>query len=120
MTEDIPAGIEHQALVTLPELEAQFDPEMTKELVAAYLEDTHDVLDKMHAAIIDRDVSGLKSVSHMLKGASRIITAHPVEIIAGEMETFAIGSQWLQAESRYELLKEKFENTVDILRRYLK
>lgn len=111
---------EPKELVTLPELEAQFDAEMTKELVAAYLEDTNDVLDKMHAAIIDRDVNSLKSVSHMLKGASRIITAHPLEIVAGEMETLAIGSQWLQAEARYEDLKEKFEGTTEMLRRYLK
>ncbi|MBK9770373.1 MAG: hypothetical protein IPP57_06030 [Candidatus Obscuribacter sp.] len=39
----------------LSELEAQFDRDLARELVAAYLEDTQDVMEKMQEAIFNRD-----------------------------------------------------------------
>lgn len=107
-------------LVNLQNLEEQFDLEMARELVAAYLEDTDCVLDQLQVAIVDRDASALKSVAHMLKGASRIITASQLENAASELEDLSSSPNWLVAESKYETLKQVFDETINYLRLYLK
>ena len=112
--------MDNSELVNLQNLEEQFDVEMAKELVAAYLEDTDSVLDQLQAAIVDRDASALKSVAHMLKGASRIITATHLEHSASELEDLSSAPNWLVAESKYETLKQVFEQTIDYLRVYIK
>ncbi len=120
MTEGLSTNVNNEPEpARLSELEEQFDVEMAKELVAAYLEDTEDVLDRMQEAIIDRDAAALKSVSHMLKGASRIITASALESAASDMEELIASQNWLLAESKYEALKAVYTRTVDYLRLYL-
>jgi HPt (histidine-containing phosphotransfer) domain-containing protein len=56
----------------------------------------------------------------MLKGASRIITATQLEHSASELEDLSSAPNWLVAESKYENLKQVFEQTTDYLRLYLK
>ena len=107
-------------LASLNDLEDQFDVEMARELVSAYLEDTDSVLDQIQAAIIDRDAATLKRVAHMLKGASRIITAKKLEHSASELEELSHAPNWLVAETKYESLKQVFEQTIDYLRLYIK
>jgi len=120
MNDGLSTNVENQPEpARLSELEEQFDVEMARELVAAYLEDTEDVLDRMHEAIIDRDAAALKSVAHTLKGASRIITAGALEHAASDMEELIASQNWLLAESKYESLKGVFGRTVDYLRLYL-
>jgi HPt (histidine-containing phosphotransfer) domain-containing protein len=112
--------LDNSELANLNDLEEQFDVEMARELVAAYLEDTDSVLDQIQAAIIDRDAAALKSVAHMLKGASRIITAKQLEQSASELEELSSAPNWLVAETKYETLKQVFEQTIDYLRVYIK
>ena len=112
--------MDNSELANLHDLEEQFDVEIARELVIAYLEDTDTVLDQMHAAIVDRDAAALKSVAHMLKGASRIITAKKLEHAASEFEELTSAPNWLVAETKYETLKQVFERTIDYLRLYVK
>lgn len=112
--------MDNTEIANLSDLEEQFDVEMARELVSAYLEDTDSVLDQMQAAIIDRDAAALKSVSHMLKGASRIITAKQLENAASELEELSNAPNWLVAETKYESLKQVFDQTIDYLRLYIK
>jgi HPt (histidine-containing phosphotransfer) domain-containing protein len=112
--------LDNSQLANLHDLEEQFDVEVARELVAAYLEDTDTVLDQMQVAIVDRDAAALKSVAHMLKGASRIITAKKLEHSASELEELTTSANWLMAETQYENLKQVFDQTIDYLRLYLK
>ncbi len=112
--------MDNTELAHLHDLEEQFDVEIARELVVAYLEDTETVLDQMHAAIVDRDAAALKSVAHMLKGASRIVTAKQLELAASDFEELTTAPNWLTAEAKYETLKQVFEQTIDYLRLYVK
>lgn len=104
----------------LEELEAQFDRDMAKELVSAYLEDTADVMEKMQESIFNRDGKSLKSHAHMLKGASRIVVAQELEGLCKEMEEYSLGANWLKAEALFEKLNRAFQELVEYLRQYLK
>jgi HPt (histidine-containing phosphotransfer) domain-containing protein len=104
----------------LSELEAQFDRDLARELVAAYLEDTQDVMEKMQEAIFNRDEKALKSTSHMLKVASRIVVAEQIEQLSSQMEEISRSNNWLKAESHFDTLNQSFDHLVDYLRSYLK
>lgn len=104
----------------LNDLETQFDRELTRELVAAYLEDTQDTMEKMQEAIFNRDQRLLKSTAHMLKGASRIVIAEEIEQLSREMEELAISNEWLKAETHFDQLNRRFEFLTDFLRQYIK
>jgi HPt (histidine-containing phosphotransfer) domain-containing protein len=103
----------------LQELESQFDVSLAKELVSAYLDDTQEVIEKMQEAIFNRDSKALKSVAHMLKGASRIIIAEELEQRSREIEELSASNNWLKLEASFEQLSKTFERTIEYLRQYL-
>jgi HPt (histidine-containing phosphotransfer) domain-containing protein len=118
---DIKSQGGNKAPANLQNLEEQFGPDTTRELVRAYLEDTHEVLERMHEAIIDRDSKALKPLAHMLKSASRIVGAAQLSQYSGEMEEFCSEGQnhWLTIESFFETFSASFESTAEYLRQYL-
>lgn len=120
MTEDVQSKSEDPRLVLLSELEEKFDPTLARELASAYLEDTAEVLDDLQLAILDRDSVKVKSVAHLLRGASKIVMAIKVENATGEVETLCNEGQWLKLEASFERLSSTFNNTVEQLRQYIK
>ncbi|HND08509.1 MAG TPA: Hpt domain-containing protein [Candidatus Obscuribacter sp.] len=113
------AGSEKKPPARLAELEAQFEKELACELVSAYLLDTQDSMERMQESIFNQDARALKSIAHMLKGASRIVMADEIEKLCTEMEEYGISVNWLKAEMLYEKLNRQFEVLVEYLRRYL-
>lgn len=111
---------EDSRLVLINELEAQFDPAMARELASAYLEDTAEVIDDLQLAILERDSARVKSLAHLLKGASKIVMAVKVETGVIEVEQLCGEGQWLKIEKSYERLAATFSRTTDQLRQYIK
>jgi HPt (histidine-containing phosphotransfer) domain-containing protein len=109
------------APANLHNLEEQFGPDTTRDLVRAYLEDTDEVLERMQEAIIGRDVKALKPLAHMLKSASRIVGATELSKYSVEMETLCVEgqNQWLTIESFFETFTASFQSTTNYLRQYL-
>jgi two-component system, NarL family, sensor histidine kinase BarA len=111
----------NKAPANLNSLEAQFGPDTTKDLVRAYLEDTDEVLKRMHEAIINRDPKALKPLAHMLKSASRLMGASELSQYSVEMEQLCVDdqNQWLTIESFFETFTASFNATTEYLRQYL-
>jgi len=108
------------APANLHNLEAQFGPDTTQDLVRAYLEDTQEVLEKMQEAIIGRDARALKPLAHMLKSASRIVGATVLSAQSSEMEELCGPENWLTIESFFENYTQSFQSTTEYLRQYLR
>lgn len=111
---------EDTRLVLLTELEAQFEPAMAKELASAYLEDTAEVIDDLQLAILERDSARVKSLAHLLRGASKIVMAVKVEDATAQVETLCNEGQWLKLEACFEKLSNTFNKTVAELRQYIR
>ena len=111
---------EDTRLVLLAELEAQFEPAMAKELVSAYLEDTAEVIEDLQLAILERETTRVKSLAHLLRGASKIVMAVKVEGATAQMETLCNEGQWLKLEASFEKLSSTFNKTIQELRQYIK
>jgi HPt (histidine-containing phosphotransfer) domain-containing protein len=111
----------NKAAADLHNLEQQFGPDTTRDLVRAYLEDTDGVLERMQEAIIGRDSKALKPLAHMLKSASRIVGATELSQYSVEMEGLCMDgeSQWLTIESFFETFTASFKSTTQYLRQYL-
>jgi HPt (histidine-containing phosphotransfer) domain-containing protein len=111
---------EDTRLVLWTELEAQFERAMAKELASAYLEDTAEVIDDLQLAILERDSARVKSLAHLLRGASKIVMAVKVEGATAQVETLCSEGQWLKLEACFEKLSNTFNMTVAELRQYIR
>jgi len=109
------------APANLQNLEQQFGPDTSKDLVRAYLDDTNEVLERMQEAIVSRDSKALKPLAHMLKSASRIVGATELSQYSRQLEDHCLDgqSQWLEIETLFDTFSASFKSTTNYLRQYL-
>ncbi len=108
-----------QALINIEVLEEEFDVETAKELAAAFLEDTNNVVSIIEQALSTGDIDTCRKQAHMLKGCCRVIMALKCEKIASDIEGLAMSGNVDDAKNLLPQLSEAFAETEEFLRHYL-
>ncbi|MDX2105252.1 MAG: Hpt domain-containing protein [Candidatus Melainabacteria bacterium] len=108
-----------QAHVEIEKLEEEFDVETAKELAAAFLEDTNDIVAKIENALAQGDLETCRKHAHMLKGCCRVIMANKCEKIASDLEALVSSGKVDDAKNRLPELSQAFTETEEFLGHYL-
>ncbi len=108
-----------QAHVEIEKLEEEFDVETAKELAAAFLEDTNEIVTKIANALLSGDLEACRKHAHMLKGCCRVIMANKCEKIASDIEVLVSTGKNEDAKTRLPELSQAFAETEEFLGHYL-
>lgn len=117
--QEIPSSMSVDPIVRIEKLEEEFDVDIAKELVQAFLDDTHDALAKIEASFATHDQEGVSSAAHLLKGCSRVIQAWKCEQVSARLEDCARDGDWPGASANAAELKQAYKDTEAFLRQYL-
>ncbi len=94
-------------------------PDVMREILDIYLEDTGERFSLLEVAVKDEDIETLISEAHSLKGASGNIGAKKLYLIASEVENFAREGNFAAAKEKYEELPAEYSSVRKFLENYL-
>lgn len=73
------------------------DEELLREIVQIYLEDSPELVERIHGAVSDGDAAALQRAAHSLKGLAATLSAHDVIGAAIKLEHLGAASNFGEA-----------------------
>jgi two-component system, sensor histidine kinase and response regulator len=98
-----------ETLNSLRELQVEGDPDILKELVDLFMEDTPKRIEEIRNAVLRGDTATVKRVAHTLKGSSANLGAQRMSRVAMQIETL----EGLEERGKVEALQERLRSEFD-------
>lgn len=92
------------------------DAAWLEELLDLYVSDTEKRLSELRQILDAQDMSGLKTLSHTMKGTSGNVGAHVMQDLCLKMEKLALSDDAVGARAHYNGISEEFKRIQEDIR----
>lgn len=118
--EPLPELLDTQAWKAILALQRPGQPDLLAKILGLYLKDSYELVDKIQAAVTDRNARLLQEAAHSLKSRSATLGAHQLAQLCQQLELAGRTQSFKQTEQRVDQLTKVFAETCALFRQELK